>query len=163
MVYCETQVNNKVCLRERKRHTVRRAVSSRYAALSPDSVRGGGGVTHPVLQRGGGYPELHPPSDVWGTLTSGPGMGYPHLDLGWGTPQSAGWGTPQSAGWGTPVSWMAIQTWDAVPPVSWMGYHPVKKDGVPPNPDLEWDTPPPRQLDWVPPVGNWDGVPPLES
>ena len=28
----------------------------------------------------------YPPSAGWGTFLSGPGMGYPHPDLGWGTP-----------------------------------------------------------------------------
>ena len=41
-----------VLLLERKRHTARRVASARYAALSPN---GGGGVPHPVLDRGG-YP-----------------------------------------------------------------------------------------------------------
>ena len=43
--------NKKVLLRERKRHTVRRVASARYAALSPD---GGWGVPRPVLDWGGG-------------------------------------------------------------------------------------------------------------
>ena len=60
--------NKKVLLRERKRHTARRLVIARYAALSPD-LRG---VPHPDLRRG------TPPPVSW--------MGYPpYLDLGWGT------------------------------------------------------------------------------
>ena len=57
--------NNKVLLRERKRHTGRRVASGCYADLSPD----GGGVPHPVLDSGG-----CPIQSLWG----------------WGTPQ----GTP---------------------------------------------------------------------
>ena len=42
-------LNKKVLRLERKRHTACRVVSARYAALSPDGVRGGGGrVPHPV-------------------------------------------------------------------------------------------------------------------
>ena len=96
----------KVLLRERKRHTARRVVSARYAALSygwgrstPSSPGGGGGgVTpgtphHPDLA-GGHHPGLaggHHPD-----LAGGGYPGYPHPDLGWGTPP------PTDLGQGTP-------------------------------------------------------------
>ena len=59
MKVIENGQNKKVLLRKRKRHTVRRVASARYAALSNG---GGGGVPHPdwgyPIQSwlGGGYP-----------------------------------------------------------------------------------------------------------
>ena len=81
--------NNKVLLRERKRHTARPVASARYA-------RGGGGipfshdggVPHPVMV--GGTP---PPSRPGPGVGDGGGtMGTPHHpDLGWGTPPTQTW------------------------------------------------------------------------
>ena len=71
------KVNEKVLLRERKRHTARRVASTRCAVLSnPDLVRGG----DPVPVPGGGH--------TLGTPLPRPGMKYPssYPDLGWGTP-----------------------------------------------------------------------------
>ena len=89
--------NKKVLLRERKRHTARRVASARYADLSPDE--GGGGVPHPVswmrvppISTWDGVPLIW----IWdGVPHSGPGMGYPCLDLRWGIPlcPDLGWGT----------------------------------------------------------------------
>ena len=66
-----TQANKKVLLRKRKRHTARRVASARYAALS----NGGGGVPHPVLDRGITHPVLV--------------RGVPHLVLAGG--EGLGW------------------------------------------------------------------------
>ena len=154
-------LNKKVLLRERKRHTARRVASPRYAVPvggtpPPPSwdLTWMGEVLHPA---GGGTPscwrEGVTPSQVW----TG---GAPH-SAGWGTPTwtwegvfpcQQDWvpwpwqldgvpptwtcegGTP-SAGWGTPT-W----TWEGVtppPPVSWMGYPP----------SAGWGTPPPASVD----------------
>ena len=72
----------------------------------------------------------------------------PCPDLGWGNPQSRRMGYPLSAGWGTPhpdLGWGTllgqerwatphhldgvppVQTWNGVPPVSWIGYSPRPK------------------------------------
>ena len=68
-------VENKVLLRERKRHTARHVASARYAALS-NGGEGGGAPSRP----GWGGCTL-------GTPPSRPGMGVPPCpDLGWGTP-----------------------------------------------------------------------------
>ena len=98
--YTKIILNKKVLLRECKRHTARRIASTRC----------GGWVVPP----GGGYPIPR-----WGTPHLGRGtpiswMGYPHLDLGWGTPHlDLGWGTP--------------------PPGPGMGYPLCRLDGVPPH------------------------------
>ena len=72
--------NEKVLLRERKRHTARRVASARYSDLFPDRREG---APHPVLDMDGGV--LHP------LLVSR--MRYPHPELGWGILPSPGWGT----------------------------------------------------------------------
>ena len=96
-------VNKKVLLRECKRHTARRVVSARSAALSPDGEAGGGGggvvvvapsspdsgcVPQSNPNRGGGAP--HPVLRVvsWGNTSVRKGypllgrMGYPSGRLG---------------------------------------------------------------------------------
>ena len=105
-----------------------------------------GGVPHSA-DGGGGYPRVTHPSQVWmGVPHSADGgtpisrMGYPHVDLGWGTPPPVqtsdgvplplsrpGMGYPPhlDLGWGTP------------PPTS------RPEMGYPPCPDLSWGTPPP--------------------
>ena len=101
---------------ERKRHTVRRIASARYAALSngrgypiqswlgetPSSP--GWGKPHPVLAGGeGGTP-------------SSPGWGVPHLVLVRVVPNPADRGlTPSSPGRGVPQGTL-IYTWDGVAP-----------------------------------------------
>ena len=101
-------LNKKVLLRERKRHTASRVPSARYADLSPDREGGTPSspltrqVPHLVLDWGG-----TPCWDLgWGTPTYGPGIGYPHPDLGQGTPIQTWDGVPSlpSAGRGTPPS-----------------------------------------------------------
>ena len=124
----------KVLLRERKRHTARRVASARYADLSPDgggggryriqSLMGGGGVPHPVLDKG-----CTPSSPGWGDT--------PHLVLDAGYPIQSQWGVPQ-------VYW----SWMEYPPVSRMGVPPCPDLGwgsppPPSNPDMGWGTPPP--------------------
>ena len=141
-LFYEKQVQDKkVLLRERKRHTARRVASACYAALYPDGGGGphpgpqarsrcrgihprskGAGEANPSQVWIGGYPipgtdeGYSIPGQDGGTPIPppGPGMGYPHtdlgydtsphLDLGWSTPpQSAEWGTSQlDLGWGTP-------------------------------------------------------------
>ena len=69
------------------------------------------GVPHPVLGRG--YPRVSPIL-TWDLIWMAGTPGYPHPDLGWGTP---------------------VQTWDGVPP-------PIQTwDGVPPVHTWEWGTP----------------------
>ena len=143
-------------LRERKRHTARRVASARYPALSH-----GGGVPHPDLAGGMlDTPHVIPDLAGGGTWVPHTIQTWPRGTLGtsppsrpdWGVPPPSrpGWGTrPLSAGWGAPtipdlagVPPPPIQTWDGVPPISWMGY---------PHPDLGLDTPPTKTCDGVPP------------
>ena len=107
------EVNKKVLLRERKRHTARRVASACYAALS----NGWEGVPHPVLVVGG-YTSHPPPSRPGREGTSH------HPDLGWGTPQprhGIGYLPPTQPGMGylphPDLGWGTLhpQTWDGVP------------------------------------------------
>ena len=171
-----SELNKKVILRERKRHTTRRVASARYAALSngvphPVLARGdtpsspGQGVPHPVLG-GWGYPI--PGSGVWGVphpvLAGGGTSSQVQVGEG-GTPSSPGWGdgTPSSSGQGRGAyprvksllgvpGVSPIQTWDGVPH-QLDGVSPIQMcDGVPPvswmryPPDLGWGTPPSRPV-----------------
>ena len=138
----KTKENQKVLLRERKRHTVRRVASARQ-------VRGGYPSPGP-----GGYPVPGLEgtlSQVWGYPIPGPGGGVPHPDLVGGYPR-----------------YPHLQTWDGVPPppcldLGWgtpparpgMGYPPPARPGMgypparlgmgyPPRPD--WGTP--RDVNW---------------
>ena len=118
------------------------------------------GVPHPVFDRGipsslgqggtqsslgQGVPGL-PPISWMGYHQPGPGMGYLHLDLGWGTPISwmgntpcldLGWGTPHlDLGWGTPLmelGWgyplSAGPLMGYPPPGPGMGYRPINQMG----------------------------------
>ena len=105
--------NKKVLLRERKRHTVRRVASARYAALS-----------------NGGYPI----QSWWGGTLVPP---HHHQDLARGysrypttTIQTWDGVPPIQTRDGVPLN----QTLDGVPPTqTW--------DGVPPHPDLGQGTP----------------------
>ena len=103
--------NKKVLLRERKRHTARRVASPRYAALV-------GGVPLP-----GGYP-------CWGVSC------WEVLLLG-GTPARGG-GTP-TRGYPLLGEVPPIQSWEGVPPISWMGYPHIQtwEGGIPPPPRCE--------------------------
>ena len=80
------KINKKVLLRERKRHTARRVVSTFSLVLTGYP---------PILTwpRGGGYPargnpgRVPPiPSWLWGTLPGYPQQGVPHPNLAWGYP-----------------------------------------------------------------------------
>ena len=94
------------------------------------------------------------------------------------TPSSPGWGdTPSSHGRGGRYP---TQSWLGVPHLVLAGGVPHTVlargyPGIPPHPDLGWDTPwdgvPPCQLDGVPlpgpgmgnpPIQTWDGVPPCQ-
>ena len=96
--------------------------------------------------------------------------GVPHPVLAGGregTPSSPGWGggvphpvLAEGVTWSTP-----IQTWDGVPPVSWMGYPPPSRPGMGYPLTWTWNgvPPPPNQLDGVPPPsrpGTWYPPPP---
>ena len=68
----DLEINKKVLLRERKRHTARRVASTCYVALSSDWGGGGGyliqslmGNPHPVPGGGGGYPGVHHSYSIW--------------------------------------------------------------------------------------------------
>ena len=117
-------------------------------ALLISILMGGGEIPHPVLN--GGYPiqpwmggEVpHPVLDGgtqsnlgwWGYPIQSWTGGYPHPDLGWGTPISRMGYPPSRPGMGySPVqTWdgvtpLPIQTWDQVPPSRpWMGYPSCK-------------------------------------
>ena len=131
--------NKKVLLRQRKRHTVRRVASTRYA---------GGGVPHPAMT---GVPHR---VMVGGTPSNNEG-GYPRYLAGripWVPP------TIQTWPWGYPR--YPIQTWYGVPPTirPGMGY-PLPSElgwGTPSPSDLGWENPPPHHQ-------TWDGLPPLPS
>ena len=88
--------NKKVLLRECKRHTVRRIASGRYAALSPDW--GGGGEGHPYPDLDGG-PHVSPSGPGMGYPLSGPEIGLPPHQEGWGCPRPT---HPQSGRMGNP-------------------------------------------------------------
>ena len=109
--------NEKVLLRERKKHTARRVASARYAAVSwggyPIQFWMGG---YPIQSWMGGYPiqtwdGVPPPCQLDGVS--------PCLDLGWSTPH---------------------QLDGVTPPGPQIGY-PHQLDGVPPHLDLGWGTP----------------------
>ena len=118
------KVNKKVLLRERRRHTARRVASARYA----DRLMGGGGLPHPVLDRG-----VHHPvgGGGWVGTPSSPDPGW----VPWGTPLVSRMGyTPPTWIWdGVPATW----TWDGVThsPPTWTW------DGVSPHLDLGWGIP----------------------
>ena len=97
----------------------------------------GGGVPHPVLDRG--------------DTPSRPGMGYPPPEHGISPPPTWTWdGVPPVSWMGYPPGWDTLPptwTWDGVPPssVSWMGtplpepgmgYPPVSWMGIPPGPGM---------------------------
>ena len=143
-----TSDNKKVLLRERKRHTARRVLSTPSVVLPgyPPSWPGG------VPYQGGPY--LGTP---WqGTPVAGPGLGGP--DQGTPPPQQ---GTPQPdlAG-GVPDQGTSP---GRVPPTPLAGYPPGPYLGNPPG-----KVPPPSRVPpWVgyPPVGyppswTWQGTPP---
>ena len=84
---CEENLNKKVLLRERKRHTARHVASAHYAALS---------------HRWGGYPGYPPyPNLRWVTPPSRPGQGGPQVpppskpEMGYPPPSRPGQGVPQ--------------------------------------------------------------------
>ena len=113
--------NKKVLLRERKRHTARRAASTRHGMGTPSSHGGGyptqswwGGVLHPVMV--GGYP------------------GTPHPDLarGRGTPTSHGWGVPHPVMMGVPHPVMVGGTWVPLTIQTWPGGYPIQSSRYPP-------------------------------
>ena len=121
-------LNNKVLLRERKRHTARRVASTRHAVpvgVPPSPC--------PDLDRGGGVPH---PAD-WG-------RGYPFLVMEGGTPPILTWdldrGVPHPADRGVPQ----------VPPIQ-------TRDGGTPHPHLGWSTPCPH-LGWGNPPPSTPGM-----
>ena len=82
---------------------------------------------------GQGVPQV-PPTWTWDGVPPHQLDGYPHLELGWSTPQLAGW---------VPPTW----TWDGVPslPGPGMGYPPPGPEmGYPPPPLAGWGTPLPK-------------------
>ena len=140
----KTLENNKVRLRERKRHTARLVASTLYTDLSP----GGGGGDPTQSWMGGGDPiqswtgGYHIQSWMRGYPLQdqdGGTLGSPCPDLGWGhtLPLSAGWDTPcLELGWmGYPSP---IRIWDGVssPSGPGMGYHPL-----PPGPGTGYHPP----------------------
>ena len=77
-------LNKRVILRERKRHTARRVASARYAGWGggTPSSHGGGGVT--PSSHGGGYLGYPPPSRPgWGTPTIQTWLGYSPTPQTW--------------------------------------------------------------------------------
>ena len=135
-------VNKKVLLRERKRHTARRVSSARYAeggGVTPSQVGGYpvpglGGTLFQVWEGRVGYPRSrgYPVPGLGGFPIQTWSGGYPRYPLTWdGVPSNLRWGTPlPDLGWGTPPS----QTWDGVPPPArpGMGYPPDLGRGTPP-------------------------------
>ena len=111
---------HKKVLRERKRHTVCRIASARFA-------NGGGGGTLSSLGLGG-VPGVSPLSQVWwgGTPSSLGQGGTPFCWLGGGIPSSLGTGS-----------------YPKVPPIPGLdlGWD------TPPHPDLGWGTPPSTSVD----------------
>ena len=97
-----SNVNKKVLLRERKRHTACHVASTRCAALSPVGGGGGGrgGLPTLALAGGGGVPTLD-----WGV---------PTLAGGWCLPWTAGGYLPWPGGKGTYPGW-------GVPTLDWGG------------------------------------------
>ena len=153
-IICNYILEKKVLLLERKRHTICRVASARYADLFPDG-RGGGAPSCPGWERG--YPSspgwgYHPVYDrgvppvlildgvsPWqqdrltphqqnGVPPCRPIMGYPSISAEWGIPVSRMGTLHPDLGWGT------SRQQDRVPPL-----------------DLGWGAPTPIQT--------WDGVP----
>ena len=124
--------NKKVLLRERKRHTARRAASVRYA--------GGGGGSTPSSHGGGGTPGTPPTIQTWpGSLT----LHTPHTIQTWDgvpPPHHHTWDGvhPHHQTWDEVPP--TIQTWDGVLPPSYLGWGipPTIQtwDGVPPPPPM---------------------------
>ena len=97
--------------------------------------------------------------------------GYPHLDLGWGTPLSAGWDTSlpgPEMGYPCQLDGVPLPGPRTGPPIiSWMGY-PLPGSGME-YPSVSWMGYP-HQLDGVPPPGpgmeypsvSWMGYPHLD-
>ena len=127
-----SQINKKVLLRERKRHTARRVVNTPSVVLT-------GYPTHPDLARG--VPYLPPRQGT-------PPAGYPHQ----GTPHGR---VPPGR---VPPCW----TWQCTPPGwTWQGNPPAGPGRVPPQQGtsgrvLPVRVPPSR----VPPHWTWQGTPP---
>ena len=134
-------LNKKVFLRERKRHT-----ASRVAALSPDLPTGatpsspdwggGGRYCHPVpIQSHQGVP----PFFLTGGYPSSSDREYSHPVPGrmGGTPIRKNGGTVRT-GWGYPPP--PVRTWRGTPPVGEWGY-PLWSEPPPPD-GLEMGSPP---------------------
>ena len=139
----KVNVNKKVLLRERKRHTARRVASARYAALS-----NGWGCT-PVLPH---HPDLagYPPI---------PGMGcLPPSRPGWGTHPPQGWGTPHHPD----LAGVPPHLRDGYPNTikTWLGYSPTPGMGYPHHPDLAGVPPTPGMGYPLPTIQTWPGYPP---
>ena len=112
------KINKKILLRERKRHTAHRVLSTPSAVLS----RRGRGIPH-HWTGGGGTPSLTgvPPILTWWGFPI-PGWGYPIPDQG--TPSSGpsqhippppagpGWGTPWEGTWDQSLGYTPERTWD---------------------------------------------------
>ena len=141
--------NKKVLLRERKRHTARRVVSTPSVVLPGYPPGGGTWPGYPPR----GVPDLGTPPGVWVP----PQGGVPDL------------GTPP----GGYLTWVPPRggTWLGYPPRggTWPGY-PPGESGYPPGGYLTWV--PPRGGNWLgypprgipalgtPPGGTWIGYPP---
>ena len=101
------ELNKKVLLPERKRHTACRIVSTRYAALSLGAEGEGRCTPHPVSTEG-----VPPSSPDKGVSPSQEGCGYPHQE---------GWGYCHREGWRPPSGRMGYMP---PPPLGRIGYPP---------------------------------------
>ena len=131
----------KVLLRERKRHTARRVVSTPSVVLPGYPPPPGGGGGYPNLGTPpppGGYPDLGTPPG--GTRTSVPPGGYPDLgtpprgypDLSTPPPPGGGGGTrtsvpPPGGGLGTPPGCL-MAFWEMLQSIMGYGYPPLWTD-----------------------------------
>ena len=106
------KINKKVLLRERKRHTARRVVSTPSVVLT-------GYPLPPGRVPPAGYPP--PPLDLAGTPPAGPGRYPPQLDLA---------GYPPPPGW----IWQGIPPPGVCPMAFWVMLQSIMGYGYPPPP-----------------------------
>ena len=166
--------NKKVLLRERKRHTVRRVASARYADLYPVPCLGGypfpcpRGYPVPCL---GGTPSHiwgGTPFHVWGVPHPRSG-GYPVPCPGVPHPRSGGYPVPCSEGYPIPGLGGTHPRSGGTPSQVQGGTHPrlggtpsQVKGGTPlTRPVMGYPAPPSQTWDGVPPtIQTWMGYPP---
>ena len=122
--YEKPKFNKKVLLRERKRHTARRVVST------PSVLAGGGYLTGyppprggPGTPPGGGVPDWVPPGGIWVPPRGGPGP-----PQGVRVPPQGGSGYPPGGGYLTRPPRCLMAFWEMLQSIMGYGYPPLWTD-----------------------------------